>query len=137
MQDEARVTAQLTQLKTFAQQVVTELVTDEKSYVTLALFLLTFYMRENCIGPSVYTQYVEDTRAPLIRSGPLPANDLDCMSNKNLALQAALLKSFERDGEQIYHKSQFLILLFLLNHLLADEDFAGSFSTNNKMFSLL
>ena len=65
---------------------MSELVSDQKSYVTLALFLLTFYMRENCIGPSVYTQYVEETRAPLIKSGPLPENDLDIMSNKNLLL---------------------------------------------------
>ena len=71
-------------------------------------------MRENCVGPSVYTQYVEETRAPLIKGGPLPENDLDSLSNKNLQLQASLLKYFERDGEQIYQKSQFLILLFVL-----------------------
>ena len=68
--------------------------------MTLAWFLLSFYMRENCTGPSVYTQYVEETRAPLVKGGPLPSNDLDCMSNKNLQLQAALLKNFERDGER-------------------------------------
>ena len=71
-------------------------------------------MRENCVGPSVYTQYVEETRAPLIKGGPLPENELDSLSNKNLQLQASLLKYFERDGEQIYQKSQFLILLFVL-----------------------
>jgi len=59
------------------------------------------------------------------------------MSNKNLVIQATLLKSFERDGEQLYHKSQFLILLFILNHLLDSEDFAGTFGMNTKMFSLL
>ena len=52
----------------------------------MALFLITFYMRENSVGPSVYTQYVEDTRAPLIKGGPLPENDLDVISNKNLTL---------------------------------------------------
>ena len=80
---------------------------------------------------------MEETRAPLIKGGPLPPNDLDCMSNKNLLLQATLLKHFERDGEQIHHKSQFLILLFILNQLLLDEEWAGSFSSNTKMFSLL
>jgi len=48
-----------------------------------------------------------------------------------------MLKYFEKDGEQIYQKSQFLILLFLLNELLADEEWAGTFSTDTKMFSLL
>jgi len=105
LQDEAMTTEQLTELKDLAKTFISETVTDEKSFVTISLFLLTFYMRENCTGPSVYTQYVEDTRAPLIKSGPLPQNDLDCMSNKNLKLQASLLKHFERDGEQIYHKS--------------------------------
>ena len=99
--------------------------------------MLTFYMRENCTGPSVYTQYVEDTRMPLIKSGPLPVNELDCMSNKNLVLQAALLKHFEKDGEHIYHKSQFLILLFVLSHMLAEEDFAATWGSEVKMFSLL
>ena len=95
----------MTALKTFTQQTVSELVTDTKSYVTLSLFLINFYMRENCIGPSVYTEYVEDTLAPLVKGGSLPQNDLDCFSTKNLRLQAALLKHFERDGEQIYHRS--------------------------------
>ena len=101
-------------MKAFAVQVVSELVTDTKSYVTLSLFLINLYMRENCVGPSLYTEYVEETLAPLIKGGPLPENELDCMSNKNLKLQASLLKHFERDGEQIYHKSQFLILLYVL-----------------------
>ena len=103
----------------------------------MTLFLMTFYMRENCVGPSVYTQYVEETRAPLVKGGPLPQNDLDSMSNKNLKLQAAMLKYFEKDGEQIYQKSQFLILLFILSQLLADENWAGTFGTDTKMFSLL
>ena len=99
--------------------------TDERSFVTVALFLLTFYMRENCTGPSVYTQYVEDTRAPLIKGGPLPDNELDCISNKNLMLQAAMLKHYERDGEFIYHKSQFLALLYILGDLVSDEEYAA------------
>lgn len=85
----------------------------------------------------MYTEYVEETLAPLIKGGPLPLNELDFMSNKNLRLQAALLKFFERDGEQIYHKSQFLVLLFILQQLIADEEYAGTFGTDMKMFSLL
>ena len=124
-------------LQAFSRATISEFVTDSKSYVTLTLFLLTFYMRENCVGPSVYTEYVEDTRTPLIKGGSLPENDLDSISNKNLQLQASMLKHFERDGEQIYHKSQFLILLYLLNQLIADEEFAGTFGSDTKMFSLL
>ena len=86
LQDEEKMAAQQADLNTFAKQLVAELVTDEVSYVTLALFLLTFYVRENCVGPSVYTQYVEETRMPLIKGGPLAENDLDCLSNKNLLL---------------------------------------------------
>ena len=103
--DNEKIEAFLGSLRQACEAAVSELVTDGKSYVTMALFLLTFYMRENCVGPSVYTEYVEETRAPLIKSGPLPPNDLDCISNKHLLLQAAMLKHFERDGEQIYHKS--------------------------------
>jgi len=99
IQDEQEIQTMLADLETFAKQVVAELVTDAKSYLTLSLFLINFYMRENSIGPSVYTEYVEDTLAPLIKGGPLPPNQLDFMSNKNLKLQAALLKYFERDGE--------------------------------------
>ena len=40
------------------------------------------------------------------------------MSFKNLELQKCLLKHFEKDGEQVYHKSQFLIFLFGVEHLL-------------------
>jgi len=43
-------------------------------------------MRENCFGPSIYTQYVEETRAPLITAGPLPQNKLDPISTKNNVL---------------------------------------------------
>ena len=137
IQDDDLMQEKLEELKTFAKTMIAEFATDKKTFVSLAHFLMTFYMRENCTGPSVYTQYVEDTRMPLIKTGPLPLNELDCMSNKNLVLQAALLKYFEKDGEQIYHKSQFLILLFLLNHLLADEEFAATFGSEVKMFSLL
>lgn len=86
LDETTRINEVLDSLKTLAQSLKAEYVADEKSFVTLSLFLLTFYMRENCTGPSVYTQYVEDTRAPLIKGGPLPENELDCISNKNLLL---------------------------------------------------
>ena len=84
----------------------------------MIIFLMTFYGRENMLGPSVYTQYVEETLAPLVTSGPLPENNLDIISFKNEKLQEFMLKHFERDGEEIYHKAQFLILLFAVEHLL-------------------
>jgi hypothetical protein len=63
------------------------------------------YQRENSIGPSVYTEYVEETRAPLVKGGPLPETPFDPISNKNEQLQEVLLKHFEKDGEPFYHKS--------------------------------
>ena len=47
----------------------------------------------------MYTQYVQETLAPLDTSGPLPENLLDPISFKNKPLQQALLKYFEKDGE--------------------------------------
>lgn len=55
----------------------------EADFVTYSLFLWSFYQRENCVGPSVYTEYVEETRAPLIKGGPLPVTPFDPISNKN------------------------------------------------------
>jgi len=89
------------------------------------LFLWSIYIRENCIGPSIYTEYVEDTRAPLIKGGPLPVTPFDSISNKNEKLQELLLKHFEKDGEPFYHKAQFLILLFAIENLLDSEELQG------------
>jgi len=83
--------------------------------------LFAFYLRENCLGPSVYTEYVEDTRAPLIK-GDLPRTDFDPISTKNKLLQAALLDHFQRDGETLYVRSQMLILLYCAEILLASRD---------------
>jgi len=55
---------------------------DKKDLIT---FLFSFYLRENCLGPSVYTEYVEDTRAPLVK-GELPKSDFDPISTKNKLL---------------------------------------------------
>ena len=73
---------------------------------------MVFYARENLLGPSVYTEYVEETLAPLNKGGPLPENDLDVISFKNEQLNECLMKHFETDGEEIYHKSQFLIFIY-------------------------
>lgn len=71
-------------------------------YISLIKAIYSTYIKENCVGPSVYTLYVEETKAPLIKEGPLPDNELDPMSNKNQVLQDKLLSYFERDSEQIY-----------------------------------
>jgi hypothetical protein len=63
------------------------------------------FIRENVVGPSVYTEYVEETKAPLIKGGPLPDLEIDPISNKNQELQEKLLKHFEKDSEQIYLKT--------------------------------
>ena len=59
----------------------------------MILFLMTFYARENMLGPSVYTEYVEDTLAPLDRT-KLAENELDVLSFKNEELQNSLLNHF-------------------------------------------
>lgn len=61
-------------------------VTSKSEVVTLIWFLMSVYMRENALGPSIYTEYVEDTRAPLVNTGKLPRNDLDSISYKNKPL---------------------------------------------------
>ena len=57
--------------------------TAECDFITCCLFFWSLYIRENCIGPSIYTEYVEDTRAPLVKGGPLPVTPFDPISNKN------------------------------------------------------
>lgn len=72
--------------------------------VTLIKALYYTFIKENVVGPSVYTVYVEETKAPLDKDAPLPENELDPISNKNQELQNKLLQHFERDSEQIYQK---------------------------------
>lgn len=43
-------------------------------------------LKENQVGQSVYTQYVEETKAPIDQSGPLPDFEFDNISYKNEAL---------------------------------------------------
>ena len=82
---------------------------------------MSAYARENMLGPSIYTEYVEETLAPLVKSN-LPSSELDDISFKNKGLQSALLKHFQRDGEQVYHRSQFLIFLFAAEHILHSKN---------------
>ena len=76
----------LEELETFVKSTLESELKDSKSYVTMVLFLFSLYIRENSLGPSVYTQYVQETLAPLDTSGPLPENVLDPISFKNKTL---------------------------------------------------
>lgn len=109
--------------KTFEIDVVIDFckrVQEEHDFVSLVLLLWTVYQRENVVGPSVYTEYVEETRAPL-EKGFLPETPFDPISTKNEALQDALLKHYEKDGEPFYHRSQFMVILLLLETTLQRE----------------
>ena len=70
----------------------------------------------------MYTEYVEETQAPIDKhiSDPkkMPAFALDHISNKNDKLQTALLDHFEKDGEHVYERTQFLILFFAIETLV-------------------
>jgi hypothetical protein len=68
------------------------------------LFLWSLYQRENTLGPSIFTEYVEDTRKPLVK-GYLPETPFDPLTTKNDVLQSVLLKHYEKDGEPFYQKS--------------------------------
>lgn len=75
------------------------------SYADLIEIVYGVFVREAVTGPSVYTQYVSETKAPIVKGGPLPPSDMDPLSNKNQHLQDLLLVHFERDSEQIYLKT--------------------------------
>lgn len=96
-------------------------------YLALIEALYVMYIRENVTGPSLYTRYVEEELRPLQKDEPLPEKETDPISNKNTSLQEKMLSYFERDSEQIYLKTQFLIIFFALETLLLDEDFISSF----------
>lgn len=51
------------------------------------LILFVFFLKENQIGPSVYSLYAEEEKAPVDRYGDLPDSFLDPISNKNDGLQ--------------------------------------------------
>lgn len=52
----------------------------------LAITASVIFLKENQLGQSVYTQYVEETKCPIDQSGPLPDSEFDPISYKNLPL---------------------------------------------------
>ena len=88
---------------------------NEQKLEETLLILLTFFLKENQLGHSVYTQYVEETKCPIDQSGPLPDFAFDPISNKNEALQDKLVAHFSISGENMYEKVQFLIIFFYMN----------------------
>lgn len=70
-------------------------------------------LKENCTGPSIFTQYVDEVQAPMDHS-KMPDTPFDAITTKNSELQNLLLKNFESDSEVLYEKVQFLILLVAL-----------------------
>ena len=47
------------------------------------LTVLCIFLKENQLGQSVYTEYVQETKCPIDKSGPLIKTDFDPISNKN------------------------------------------------------
>ena len=47
---------------------------DIKGKLEILKVAYNLYLRENVVGPSFYTQYVEETKAPIVKGGPLPEN---------------------------------------------------------------
>ena len=93
-------------------------------YENIELLLVTLwvtFLKENQVGQSVYTEYVEETKCPIDQTGPLPDFEFDAISNKNMKLQKLLLEHFGRDGEQVYERIQFTILLYAIQ--IVTEEF--------------
>ena len=57
-------------------------ISDDDIELTL-ISLWTIFTKENKLGQSVYTQYVEETRCPIDQTGPLPDFELDGISTQN------------------------------------------------------
>lgn len=85
---------------------------------TLMLTVFAVFLKENQIGQSVYTQYVEETMCPIDQSGPLPDLEFDPISWKNGKLQDMLVDHFSLESEQFYHRTQFLVLFAHLETIL-------------------
>ena len=50
---------------------------------------------------------------------------------------SALLHHFAKDGETVYHKSQFLVFMYVLEFLLTDETILSQIPTDYKKFGVL
>jgi len=78
----------------------------------IELFLLVLwalFLKENMAGQSVYTMYVEETKAPIDQT-ELPKLEFDPICYTNETLQNQLIDYFAKDSEIIYERTQFLIL---------------------------
>ena len=82
LDEEEEINRILDDLETFIKQLIEDHAKDEKSFMSMLLMFFSFYIRENHVGPSVYTEYVEETLEPLVK-GHLPAFTLDPISHKN------------------------------------------------------
>lgn len=77
-------------------------------------------MKENQLGQSVYTEYVEETKCPIDQSGPLPDLEFDPISWKNEPFQMSIVEHLGIDGEDFYKRTQFLVL-FLHIEILTEK----------------
>ena len=86
----------------------------DEAYVQM-LTVLCVFLKENQLGQSVYTEYVQETKCPIDKSGPLVETEFDPMSNKNEPLQTFLVEHLSLNSEQFYVLTQFPILFVLLD----------------------
>lgn len=86
----------------------------EEDFIGFYSCLWAIYARENITGPSVFSEYVEEVKRPLSSDDPLKETPIDFMALKNEALHSSLLKHFSIDGEQIYSKTNFLSVFYIL-----------------------
>lgn len=93
-----------------------------KNLESLVISLWSVFLKENQLGQSVYTQYVEETKCPIDQylSDPkdLPEFALDLISNKNSDLQTLILDHFELEGESVYERVQFPIVFLALKKVM-------------------
>lgn len=82
------------------------------TYEMLLICCHVILLKENQVGQSVYTQYVEETKAPIDQSGPLPDFEFDNISYKNEALQNIFIEHYSLDGELPYERTQFFMLFY-------------------------
>ena len=99
-----------------AADLVNDLIPSEFSdqYAVL-LQMWVFFLRENQTGPSAYTKYVDEEKAPVDHyTAELPEFELDNMSTKNKEMQDSLVEEFSLKGETFYNRVQFLIVLKMI-----------------------
>lgn len=77
------------------------------------ILAFTIFLKENMLGQSVYTQYVEETKCPIDQS-VLPDLPFDGISWKNQKLQDLLVVHYSIESESFYRRTQFLILFVFI-----------------------